>query len=121
MVVETEKFLIEKKLKRFLELKVVDNMGSFFMLIREVMEYIEKFDGLSGLEKKLMIKENLIILLKRQSNFESVNLYIPLLEPYIENLILLSKSKILLNLKNNFLKRCFGYEISKGQIIYSDV
>jgi hypothetical protein len=121
MVTETEKNLIEKKVKRFLSLKVVNNLGSFFMLIREVMEYIEKFDGLSGFEKKLMIKKNLIILLKIQSNFENVNLYIPLLEPYIENLILLSKSKILLNLKNNFLKRCFGYGISKGQIISSDV
>ena len=107
MIVETEKNLIEKKVKRFLSLKVVDNMGSFFMLIREVMEYIEKFDGLSGLEKKLMIKENLIILLKRQSNFESVNLYIPLLEPYIEVLITISKTKLLLNLKKGYLKRCF--------------
>ena len=107
MVVETEKFLIEKKLKRFLSLKVVDNMASFFMLIREVMEYIEKFDGLSGLEKKLMIKENIINLLKRQSNFESINLYIPLLEPYIEVLITISKTKLLLNLKKGCLKGCF--------------
>ena len=107
VVVETEKFLIEKKLKRFLALKVVDDIPSFFILIREMMEYIDKFIELSGLEKKLMIKENIIILLRRQSNFESINVYISLLEPYIENLILLSKSKILLNLNKGYLKRCF--------------
>ena len=106
MVLETEKFLIEKKLKRFLALKVVDDLPSFFLLIREVMEYIERNTGLDGLEKKLMIKENIIILLRRQSNFESINVYISLLEPYIENLILLSKSKILLNLKKGCLKQC---------------
>jgi hypothetical protein len=108
VIPDTEKFLIEKKLKRFLALKVVDDTGSLFILIREVMEYIERFKELDGQEKKKMIKENLINLLKRQSNFESVNLYIPLLEPYIENLILLSKSKILLNLKKGYLKRCFN-------------
>jgi hypothetical protein len=107
VVLETEKFLIEKKLKRFLALKVVDDMGSFFMLIREVMEYIERFAELSGLEKKVMIKENLINLLKRQSNFESINLYIPLLEPYIEVLITISKTKLLLNLKKGCFKGCF--------------
>jgi hypothetical protein len=108
VVVETKKFLIEKKLKRFLALKVVDDMGSFFILIRDVMEYIEKFTELSGLEKNLMIKDNIIILLRRQSNFESINkLYIPLLEPYIESLITISKSKLLLNLKKNVLKWCF--------------
>ena len=107
VVIETQKFLIEKKLKRFLALKVVDDMGSFFILTRDVMEYIEKFAELSGLEKKLMIKENIINLLKRQSNFESINLYIPLLEPYIEVLITISKTKLLLNLKKGYLKRCF--------------
>ena len=106
VVIETQKFLIEKKLKRFLALKVVDDIPSFFILIREMMEYIDKFIELSGLEKKLMIKENIIILLRRQSNFESINVYISLLEPYIENLILLSKSKILLNLKKGCLKQC---------------
>ena len=109
VVVETEKFLIDKKLKQFLALKVVDDLGSFFMLIREIMEYIEKFAGLNGLEKKLMIKKNIIIFFRRQSNFESINLYIPLLEPYIENLILLSKSELLLNIVNDAgcFKGCF--------------
>ena len=109
VVLETEKFLIEKKLKRFLALKVVDDMGSFFMLIREVMEYIDRFKGLDGQEKKLMVKENLIILLRRQSIFESINMYIGLLEPYIENLITISKSKLLLNIVDaGCLKGCFN-------------
>ena len=107
VVVETEKFLIEKKLKRFLALKVVDDMGSFFILTRDVMEYIEKFIELDGQEKKLMVKDNILLLLKRQSNFESINLYIPLLEPYIEVLITISKTKLLLNLKKGYFKGCF--------------
>ena len=107
MVVETQKFLIEKKLKRFLALKVVDDIPSFFILIREMMEYIDKFIELSGLEKKLMIKENLMILLGRQANFESINMYIGLLEPYIEVLITISKTKLLLNLKKGCFKGCF--------------
>jgi DNA-directed RNA polymerase subunit F len=108
VVIETEKFLIDKKLKQFLALKVVEDLPSFFMLIREVMEYIERFKELDGQEKKVMIKENIINLLKRQSIFESINTYIPLLEPYIENLILLSKSKLLLNLKKGCFKGCFN-------------
>jgi hypothetical protein len=106
VVVETEKFLIEKKLKRFLLLKVIDDLPSFFILTREVMEYIDKFKELDGQEKKLMVKENIIILLRKQSIFESINMYISLLEPYIENLILLSKTKILLTLRKGCLKQC---------------
>ena len=109
VVLETEKFLIEKKLKRFLALKVVDDMGSFFILIREVMEYIDRFKGLDGQEKKIMVKENVILLLRRQSIFESINTYISLLEPYIENLITISKSKLLLNIvETGCLKGCFN-------------
>ena len=107
MVLETEKFLIEKKLKRFLALKVVDDLPSFFLLIREVMEYIERFTELGGSEKSLMVKDNILLLLKRQSNFESINMYIGLLEPYIEVLITISKTKLLLNLKKGCFKGCF--------------
>ena len=108
VVVETEKFLIEKKLKRFLALKVVDDLPSFFILIREVMEYIDRFKGLDGQEKKLMVKENVILLLRRQSIFESINMYISLLEPYIDNLITISKSKLLLNIVDaGCFKGCF--------------
>jgi hypothetical protein len=108
VILETEKFLIDKKLKQFLELKVVDDMESFFMLIREVMEYIERFKELDGQEKKKMIKENLINLLKRQSNFQSINFYIHLLDPHIEFLITISKTKLLLNLKKGCFKGCFN-------------
>ena len=109
VVVETKKFLIEKKLKRFLALKVVDDLPSFFILIRETMEYIERFTELGGLEKSLMVKDNILLLLKRQSNFETINMYISLLEPYIENLITISKSKLLLNIvETGCLKGCFN-------------
>ena len=109
VVLETEKFLIEKKLKRFLALKVINDLPSFFLLTREVMEYIDKFTGLDGQEKKLMVKENVILLLRKQSIFESINMYISLLEPYIENLITISKSKLLLNIvETGCLKGCFN-------------
>ena len=107
MVLETEKFLIEKKMKRFLSLKVIDDLPSFFLLTREVMKYIDKFKELDGQEKKLMVKENVILLLRKQSIFESINMYISLLEPYIEVLITISKNKLLLNLKKKCLKGCF--------------
>jgi len=72
------------------------------------MEYIEKFTELSGLEKKIMIKENVIILLRRQSNYESIDMYIPLIDSYIEVLITFSKTKLLLNIVDaGCLKRCF--------------
>ena len=106
IILKTEKFLIEKKLKQFLALKVIDDLPSFFLLTREVMEYIDKFKELDGQSKKLMVKENIIILLRKQSIFESINMYISLLEPYIENLITISKSKLLLNLKKGCLKQC---------------
>ena len=108
VVVETEKFLIEKKLKRFLSLKVIDDLPSFFLLTREVMEYIDKFKELTGQEKKLLVKENVVLLLRRQSIFESINMYISLLEPYIEVLITISKTKLLLNIVDaGCFKGCF--------------
>ena len=108
VILETEKFLIEKKLKRFLALKVIDDLPSFFILTREVMEYIDKFKELTGQEKKLMVKENVILLLRRQSNFETINMYVLLLEPYIEVLITISKSKLLLNIVDaGCFKGCF--------------
>ena len=108
VILETEKFSIEKKLKRFLSLKIIDDLPSFFLLTREVMEYTERFTELGGLEKSLMVKDNILLLLKRQSNFETINMYISLLEPYIENLITISKSKLLLNIVDaGCLEGCF--------------
>jgi hypothetical protein len=73
------------------------------------MEYIDKFKELTGQEKKLMVKENVILLLRRQSIFESINMYFSLLEPYIENLITISKSKLLLNtVEAGCFKGCFN-------------
>jgi hypothetical protein len=55
VILETEKFSIEKKLKRFLSLKIIDDLPSFFLLTREVMECIDKFKELDGQQKKLMV------------------------------------------------------------------
>ena len=98
---------INQLIKKFLKDKKIDDLPTFFMLVKDLMEYIEKFKSLTGKEKKNIIYDNVIDLLHRNYKVEEASIYISLINPYIENLILLSKSKILLNLKNNFLKRCF--------------
>jgi hypothetical protein len=70
------------------------------------MEYVEKIKTLSGKEKQTLIYDNIVILLYRNYKVEEAGPYIVLINPVIENLILISKSKLLLNLKKNFFKRC---------------
>ena len=107
METQTEKKLkIEKEIKRFLSLKVIDGLPSFFQLIKELMEFVDRFNELDGSMKMNLVKDNIIALLNRQSKYESVDMYILLLTPYIENLITISKSKLLLNLKKGCLKQC---------------
>ena len=95
-----------QSIKKFLRYKKIDDLPTFFLLVKDLMEYIEKFKSLTGEEKKNIIYDNVIDLLYRNYKVEEASIYISLINPYIENLILLSKSKILLNLKNNILK-CF--------------
>ena len=105
---KSEKTLKANQLiKKFLRYKKIDDLPTFFLLVKDLMEYIEKFKSLTGEEKNKIIYDNMIDLLHRNYKVEEASIYISLINPYIENLILLSKSKILLNLKNNFLKRCF--------------
>jgi hypothetical protein len=107
METQTEKKLkIEIEIKRFLSLKVIDGLPSFFQLIKELMEFVDRFNQLDGSMKMNLVKDNIIALLNRQSKYESVDMYILLLTPYIENLITISKSKLLLNLKKGCLKQC---------------
>ena len=94
-------------IKKFLRYKKIDDLPGFFKLVKELMEYIEEVKTLTGKEKQATIYDNIIALLYRNYKIEEASIYISLINPYIENLILLSKSKILLNLKKNFLKRCF--------------
>jgi hypothetical protein len=94
------------RIKRFLIYIKIDDLPGFFNLVKDLMEYVEKIKTLSGKEKQNIIYDNIIVLLYRNYKIEEASQYISLINPYIENLILLSKSKILLNLKKNFLK-CF--------------
>jgi hypothetical protein len=71
------------------------------------MEFVERFNSLTGEEKNDLIYDNAIVLLYRNYIIEEASLYVVMINPFIENLITLSKSKILLNLKKNFLKQCF--------------
>jgi hypothetical protein len=72
------------------------------------MEFVETFKSLTSEEKNDLIYENVINLLFRNYTIKEASQYSVMINPYIENLIILSKSKILLNLKKkNFLKDCF--------------
>jgi len=71
------------------------------------MEFVERLNSLTGEEKNDLIYDNAIVLLYRNYIIEEASLYVVMINPFIENLITLSKSKILLNLKKNFLKQCF--------------
>ena len=95
---------INQLIKKFLKDKKIDDLPTFFMLVKDLMEYIEKFKSLTGKEKKNIIYDNVIDLLHRNYKVEEASIYISLINPYIENLILLSKSKILLNLKKEFFE-----------------
>ena len=97
---------VNQAIKRFLKYKKIDDLAGFFNLIKDLMEYVEKIKTLSGKEKQTLIYDNIVILLYRNYKVEEAGPYIVLINPVIENLILISKSKLLLDLKKNFLKRC---------------
>jgi len=98
---------VNQAVKRFLKYKKIDDLSGFFMLIKELMEYVEKINSITSGEKQQLVYDNIVILLYRNYNIEEAGPYIVLINAYIETLILISKSKLLLNLKKNFLKRCF--------------
>ena len=98
---------VNQEVKRCLKYKKIDNLSGFFMLIKELMEYVEKINSITSGEKQQLVYDNIVILLYRNYNIEEAGPYIVLINAYIETLILISKSKLLPNLKKNFLKRCF--------------
>jgi hypothetical protein len=103
-----DKIKVNRSIKTFLKDKKINSISDLFKLIRCLMEFVERFKSLTGEEKKNLIYDNVIDLLFRNYTIEEASQYIVMVNPYIENLIILSKSKILLNLKKkNFLKDCF--------------
>ena len=98
---------VNQAVKIFLKYKKIDDFSGFFMLIKELMEYVEKINSITSGEKQQLVYDNIVILLYRNYNIEEAGPYIVLINAYIETLILISKSKLLPNLKKNFLKRCF--------------
>ena len=103
-----DKIKVNRSIKTFLKDKKINSISDLFKLIRCLMEFVERFKSLTGEEKNNLIYDNVIDLLFRNYTIEEASQYIVMINPYIENLIILSKSKILLNLKKkNFLKDCF--------------
>jgi hypothetical protein len=99
--------MIDAKIKnimlRLMEGKKINSISDLFNLIRYLMESVEKFQNLNGNEKQNLIYDNIIILLNKHYELEEAIIYIVMIEPYIKNLISISKNKLLLNLK----KSCF--------------
>jgi hypothetical protein len=51
---KSEKTLKANQLiKKFLRYKKIDDLPTFFLLVKDLMEYIEKFKSLTGEEKKI--------------------------------------------------------------------
>jgi hypothetical protein len=103
-----DKTKVNRSIKTILKDKKINSISDLFKLIRCLMEFVERFKSLTGEEKNNLIYDNVIDLLFRNYTIGEASQYIVMINPYIENLIILSKSKILLNLKKkNFLKDCF--------------
>ena len=92
--------------KTSLEGKTVLCVSDLFALIKQLMEYVEKFNFLSGHEKRDIIYENLKMMLCRGYTGDVAGQYMSLINPYIENTILISQSKLLLNMRRGCLKQC---------------
>jgi hypothetical protein len=103
-----DKIKVNRSIKTILKDKKINSISDLFKLIRYLMEFVETFKSLTSEEKNDLIYENVINLLFRNYTIKEASQYSVMINPYIENLIILSKSKILLNLKKkNFLKDCF--------------
>lgn len=96
---------VNEALYNLLKEKSIKCLEDMFNLIKHLMEYVENYD-LTGKEKKKLVYDNILCLLYRNSIIEdiyrkAVNIYILLINPYIENIITISKTTLLLNLKKN--------------------
>ena len=83
--------------------KTIVSLDDLFNIIRFVMEYVDKYSEISGEEKKKLVKDNILQFLLRRHKMEIIDIYLLLVDPYI---LIISKSGLLLNFKNKFLKRC---------------
>ena len=65
------------------------------------MEYIDNFSFLTGEEKGSIVFDNLVVHLYSFYHQDEAVKFVVLIDPFIENLIHLSKSKLLLNVGKN--------------------
>jgi hypothetical protein len=86
-----EKMKVNQSIKIFLRDKKINSISDLFNLIRYLMEFVERFNSLTGEEKNNLIYDNVIVLLYRNYKIEEASQYVIMINPFIENLITLSK------------------------------
>ena len=86
--------------------KTVLCVDDLFKLIKQIMEYVECHKILSGNEKREIIYDNISSMIYKTHTILSAQHYVILINPFIEALIQVSKSKILINIKRGCISRC---------------
>jgi hypothetical protein len=89
-----------------LENKTILCLGDLFKLVKQLMEYVEKYNVLSGDEKRDIIYDNISLMLYKTHTTIIAKNYVSIIFPFIEELILISKSKVMINLKRGCITKC---------------
>ena len=97
---------VDNFIKEKIKEERIKDITDLFNLIQGLVEYIDKFSFLTGEEKGSIVFDNLVIHLYSFYHQDEAVKFVVLINPFIENLILLSKSKLLLNVKKN-CSSCF--------------
>ena len=92
------------QIKLFLESKTIRCVPDLFLLIKYLVEYVEKYNFLLGYEKKDLVFESLRTMLYKTCQKETASNYVNIIIPYIEDLIISSRSKLIIN--NKFNRSC---------------
>jgi hypothetical protein len=68
-----EKIKVNQSIKTYSRDKKIDDLPAFFRFIKYLMEYVERFNSLTGKEKNNIIYDNVIVLLYRNYKIEEAS------------------------------------------------
>lgn len=85
--------------------RTIQSIEDLFKVIIQLMKYVEKFTFLSGEDKRDVVYNNLVGMLYINYNMNDASRYVCLIKPYIESIITISNSNMLINKK----KGCFPW------------
>ena len=97
---------INERVAMSLEAKTVLCVDDLFKLIKQIMQYVEKYKMLSGIEKRDIIYDNVSTMIYKTHTIESAPHFVCLIIPFIEALIQVSNSKLLINIKRGCITKC---------------